>query len=200
MWRNVAGVLIAGAVGLHCSAPSDPTDSVSSESAQTARGGDGDGERRATPASPSPSDEPSSPKRSVGPDLRSIVHDGAAPDVTSSVIDEHGATFATGTFVGTVGIGHTYITSRGEADVFLLKIDPAGAVEWVLAIGSASAERAPRVALDGESVTVIGMTKGEMNCGSGPLPTWSSDFFFLCMFAGLDGETQSGGVFPTGNP
>ena len=50
------------------------------------------------------------------------------------------------------------------------------------------------------NVHVVGITKGSMDCGAGPLPTWSSDTFFLCVFGGPDGATLAGGVFPTGSP
>jgi hypothetical protein len=203
MLGNLLGVLVAAAVGIHCSAATEPDDgaSESSESAGSApAAGGGNGARRPASDEPSGSTVPSTPPAVVGPDLTSLVHRGALPLVTSSVKDESGATYATGTFVGHVGIGDTVIRSRGDKDVFLLKLDAAGAFQWVRAIGSASVESAPRVSLDGKSVTVIGMTKGQMDCGSGPMATWSSDTFFLCMFGGADGLAQSGGVFPTGSP
>ena len=85
-------------------------------------------------------------------------------------------------------------------DVFLMKLDMRGNLEWVRAVGSVWAESAPRVTVEGGSVTLVGMTKGEMDCGSGPLQRWSSDTFFLCIFGGVDGAAVSGGVFPTGTP
>jgi hypothetical protein len=102
--------------------------------------------------------------------------------------------------VNDVVIGETLLRSKGDKDVFLMKIDSTGTFVWVRAVGSAYAEREPRVTLEGAEVNVIGMTDGAMDCGSGPLATWSSATFFFCIFGAADGASLSGGVFPTGTP
>jgi hypothetical protein len=116
------------------------------------------------------------------------------------VSDASGATYATGTFTDSVAIGDTLIRSRGDKDVFLVKLSPTGALAWVRAVGSVALESAPHVSLEDEGrVIILGMTKGEMDCGTGPLNTWDSPTFFLCIFGGPDGRTLAAGVFPTGN-
>ena len=67
-------------------------------------------------------------------------------------------------------------------------------------MGSAKSESGPRVSLDDGRVSVVGLTAGEMDCGGGPLPTWSSQTFFLCLFGQTDGDSVGGGSFPTGAP
>jgi hypothetical protein len=192
--KTVAFVLVAAAVGLHCSAPGEAPEGPGQEPGQEIVASPEPSRPRA------PSGTASSIPESPNADVAALVHNGATPHATSTVRDESGATYVTGTFVGSVGIGGTVIASRGDKDVFLLKLDPAGAFQWVRAVGSASDESAPRVTLDDERVTVVGMTKGEMDCGSGPRPKWNSETFFVCIFGGADGTSLASGVFPTGSP
>jgi hypothetical protein len=134
-------------------------------------------------------------------DYASLLQAASTTHVTSTIVDSaSGATYATGTFVDDVVIGNTLLESKGDKDVFLMKIDSTGTFEWVRAVGSAYAEREPRVTLEGDEVNVIGMTDGAMDCGTGPLATWSSETFFFCIFGAADGTSLSGGVFPTGTP
>ncbi len=192
--RTVVGLLALAAVGIHCSAPTEESEREQTSTPElVAPAPTGDARSSGSlPAPPEPVHEPV--------DLTAHVHSGSAPHVTSSAYDDLGNRYATGTFVGVVSIGNTVITSRGDKDVFLLKLDSTGAFQWVRAVGSASAESAPRVTLESTGrISLIGMTNGEMNCGSGPLPTWSSDTFFLCIF-GRDGAALVSGVFPTGSP
>lgn len=202
--KIVVGVLALAAVGIHCSAPVSDGDTAQLATPELVAPAEQERASAAPSAPSAPSTPPapseSAPDDAAGVDLTTLVHNGTWPTITSSVSDEHGARYATGTFVGVVSIGDTVIKSRGDKDVFLLKLDPAGKFLWVRAVGSASAESAPRVTLESPGrVSVLGMTTGEMNCGSGPLPTWSSATFFLCIFGG-DGLSLVSGVFPTGAP
>ena len=202
--RTVVGFLVAAAVGIHCSAPTESPGTSAPELAAT----QAPAPSPARPGEPKPTAEPTS-GAPTGPDhleetkvdFSTLIHDGETAHITSTIVDTgSGATYATGTFVREVDIGGTPVKSKGDKDVFLLKVDLTGAVEWVRAVGSAFAETEPRVTLSGSEVNVIGMTDGAMDCGSGPLATWSSDTFFLCVFGSTDGTSLSGGVFPTGTP
>lgn len=198
--RNVVGILVAAAVGIHCSAPVESSETSETSEPELAAPAGRSGEQQRAPAPPSDTNvDPTAPQTSLL-DLSSVIYGGVPPIVTSTVTDETGATYATGTFVGKVLIGNTVIKSRGDKDVFLIKLTPSGAFGWIRAVGSAALENAPRVTLDeGHRITIIGMTKGEMDCGTGPLNTWDSSQFFVCIFGGYDGSTLNGGVFPTGN-
>ncbi len=200
--RNVVGILLAAAVGIHCSAPTESSDPSSAPAADADQG------RAQTPAPREPATSDQDPSAepigsgTAAPAFSPLLQENATTHVTSTVTDSAGASYATGTFEGRVTIGdRTWIQSRGDKDVFLLKIDEKGHLLWVRTVGSGLAESGPRVTLDPDSthVHIVGITKGKMDCGSGPLPTWSSDTFFFCVFGG-DGAPLSGGVFPTGVP
>jgi hypothetical protein len=202
--RNVVGLLLAAAVGIHCSAQPESPEPSSAPELVAAPG------RAQTdaPAEPTAGDRDQTAEKvdrtgAPMPEFSPLIPESATTHVTSTVTDAWGASFATGTFEGRIVIGNTALQSRGDKDVFLIKLDREGRLVWVRAVGSGLAESGPRVTLDdGDSVHVhlIGITKGRMDCGSGPLPTWSSDTFFLCIFGGADGAPVSGGVFPTGAP
>lgn len=200
--RNVVGLLLAAAVGIHCSAESGASDS---STAAPELVGDGRAQTDA-PAEPAVADGPRPEKvlhtGPATPDFAPLVPESATTHVTSTVTDASGAWYATGTFRGSIVIGEeAAIFSHGDTDVFLLKANREGRLLWVRAIGSGLAESGPRVTLDDDAthVHLVGTTKGRMDCGSGPLPTWSSDTFFFCVYGG-DGAPLSGGVFPTGVP
>lgn len=192
------GVLVAASFGIHCSAPTDQsTDTSVPEVAAPAP------PSRERPAQ-APAESAVAPSRSEleVPALAALVHAGIAPQVTSTVRDDAGSVYVTGTFFGEVIIGNTTLTSKGDTDVFLLKLDSTGGFGWVRAVGSATVERAPRVTLSiaSDRITLVGLTDGDMDCGAGPMAPWSSGTFFLCIFGGTDGTSVSSGVFPTGSP
>lgn len=200
MRHTAVGALVAAVLALHCSAPTaDPTDTSATEIVAPAppRTGVSPGPTRV-----SEDDHETSPFETSVPGLAAMVHAGIAPRVTSAVTDEAGAHYVTGTFMGTIVIGSATLTSKGDKDVFLLKLDPTGAFLWVRSAGSASVERSPQVtlSLERDRVTVVGITDGEMDCGGGPMAPWSSETFFLCIFAGADGAVKGSAVFPTGAP
>jgi hypothetical protein len=202
--RYVVGLLLAAAVGIHCSAP---LESPEPSSAPELVGAPGRAQADA-PAEPAAGDRDQTAEKvnrtgAAMPVFSPLIPESATTHVTSTITDAWGASFATGTFEGRILIGTTVLQSRGDKDVFLLKVDRQGKLLWVRGLGSGLAESGPRVTLDdGDSshIHLIGLTKGKMDCGSGPLPTWSSDTFFFCVFGGADGAPLSGGVFPTGSP
>jgi gliding motility-associated-like protein len=55
------------------------------------------------------------------------------------LLDNAGNTITVGSFIGTVdfdpGLGVFNVTSNGENDIFILKLDPAGSLIWVKSIG-----------------------------------------------------------------
>ena len=201
--RNAVGILLAAAVGIHCSAATESPDPSSAPELVAAPG------RAQTdaPAEPSPSDLDQSAQKvdrpgRAAPAFAPLIPENATTHVTSTVMDASGASYVTGTFEGQIVFGDSApIESRGDKDVFLLKIDRRGELVWARSVGSGLAESGPRVTLDPDSphVHLVGTTKGRLDCGSGPLSTWSSDTFFFCVF-GDDGAPLSGGVFPTGVP
>lgn len=66
--------------------------------------------------------------------------------------DAAGNVYSTGTFTGSAdfdpGAGTTTLTSAGGTDIFITKLDAAGALVWAYRIGNASNEEANGIALD----------------------------------------------------
>ncbi|WP_437298277.1 hypothetical protein [Sorangium sp. So ce426] len=81
---------------------------------------------------------------------------GAGADVGWSIgSDAAGNTYVIGTFEGTVDFGAGPLTSAGETDVFLLKLDPAGALLWSKRFGSDLAETGRALAVDGSGNVLL---------------------------------------------
>ena len=55
-------------------------------------------------------------------------------------VDSTGNVIVAGTFTGTVNFGPSTLTSKGSADVFVMKLSSAGVVQWVTSGGGTSAE------------------------------------------------------------
>lgn len=201
--RNVVGILLAAAVGIHCAATTESPD-ASSAPELTAAPGRAQTEAPAEPAAGDLDQRAEKVERagSAVPNFAPLIPESATTRVISTATDAAGASYAAGTFEGNIVIGKTALQSRGDKDVFVVKVDRLGKLQWVRAVGSGMAETGPRVTIDAETsdVHLVGTTKGRMDCGSGPLPTWNSDTFFFCVFGGEDGASLSGGVFPTGAP
>jgi hypothetical protein len=197
--RNVVGLLLCAVVGTHCSAPTEPAEIGEPELVAPATD-TSEPQRGAPVVVPDDPREEDEPAASVM-DLSALVQAGRPPHVTSAVKDEHGATYAVGTFTGGLTIGHTFFRSRGDKDILVMKLAPDGSVAWARAVGSVATEDSARAVIDSaHGLTVLGLTAGAMDCGFGPLgPTWSSGTFFVCTFGGEDGSSIAGGVFPTGN-
>jgi hypothetical protein len=202
--RTLVGILLAAAVGIHCSAPPESPEPSASSPALVAAPGAAQAEAPAEHHAGDLDQKAQKAERSgaVTPGFAPLIPESATTHITSTATDLEGASYATGTFEGLIVIGHTALQSRGDKDVFLIKVDRTGQLEWVRAVGSGMAETGPRVTLeDGTNrVHVVGTTRGRMDCGDGPLSSWSSDTFFFCVFGGVDGASIAGGVFPTGAP
>jgi hypothetical protein len=117
--------------------------------------------------------------------------------VTSTATTDDGARYVAGVFSGSIEIGGVVLESRGGDDIFLAGLRSDSRVRWARAIGSKGTESAPKVTFEDGHVTLVAMTDDSVDCGSGPLNTWSSETFFVCTF-GADGTPINGGTFPTG--
>lgn len=191
---RIAAMLAAAAVG--CSAPAPgPADALPITTVRDEPPpGEPASDPKPTPLASAPQQDPYQPV----PTRLSV--SGAA--VTSSYADSDGAVYSTGTFVGRIVVEGRRLSSKGGEDVFVAKWAPDGSLVWVLAVGSPEKESTPRVtSVDSGRVHVVGLTEGRMDCGSGPLPIWSSgDTFFVCSFRALDGAWLAAGTFPVGAP
>jgi hypothetical protein len=93
-----------------------------------------------------------------------------------------------GTFDDTATFGGATVTSLGDDDIIVAKLNASGAVQWVRAFGGAGSDmpRAVTVTADG-NVVVVGQTDSpSLDLGGGPLPAPSStqrDSFILMLAA-----------------
>jgi len=80
---------------------------------------------------------------------------GPEADVAAGIaVDEAGHRYLTGTFEGSAdfdpGDPLAILTSAGQGDVFVAKLDAAGDLAWARSVGGAGTDRAGGVALDGQ--------------------------------------------------
>jgi hypothetical protein len=63
---------------------------------------------------------------------------GQAVDAEAVAMDAFGDTYITGGFSGTVSIGGFSLTSAGNSDVYIAKLNPTGTIAWARRAGSAN--------------------------------------------------------------
>lgn len=91
-------------------------------------------------------------------------------------VDAEGSAFVTGEMAGTVDFGGGELTSAGDADLFVMKLDAAGEHVWSRRLGESGAQRGLTLAMhpDGD-VVIAGELTGSMTFGAGEgLETLSS--------------------------
>ena len=69
--------------------------------------------------------------------------------------DAAGNTVTTGWFQGTIDFGKGPLTSKGNKDVFALKLDPKGAVVWSQAFGDKDHDQGRAVAIDAKGAAFL---------------------------------------------
>ncbi|WP_437518082.1 hypothetical protein [Sorangium sp. So ce1099] len=83
---------------------------------------------------------------------------------SSIAVDAMGNSYILGTFDGTVDLGPGPLTSAGDSDVFLLKLDPSGATLWSKRFGSPLREAGDAVVIDGSgNVLIAGSYEAELH-------------------------------------
>jgi hypothetical protein len=100
-------------------------------------------------------------------------------------LDRGGAAFVAGTLRGAVDLGSGPLQSTGDRglDVFVAKLDGAGAHAWSGRFGDGSYEEALAIAIDaGGSAVVAGKLQGSVDFGGGPLQSAGLDDVFLARF------------------
>ena len=106
--------------------------------------------------------------------------DDRAHDVA---VDSSGSIYLSGYFQGSVDFGGGSLTSAGAADVFLLKLTPAGIHSWSKPLGGASNDLSYGVATDpAGNVAITGYFQGSANFGGAPLTSAGSWDVFLAKF------------------
>jgi len=94
-------------------------------------------------------------------------------EVNSIALDNNGNIYLTGAFWGNVDfdprLGVMNLSSMGQDDIFITKLNSLGHLVWAKAIGSASIDRGLSIAVDvSQNVYVTGMFLGTMDFDPGP--------------------------------
>ncbi|WP_438001744.1 SBBP repeat-containing protein [Sorangium sp. So ce185] len=108
--------------------------------------------------------------------------------------DAAGNLYITGFFSGTVDFGDGPLTSAGQEDIFLVKLDPSGTLLWSKRFGSGLSEKGHAVAVDGSGNIVLsgsytgGLGAATVDFGGGPLD--NSDTYGLVFAVKLDPDGE----------
>ncbi|MDI1447247.1 hypothetical protein [Polyangium sp. 6x1] len=82
-----------------------------------------------------------------------------------------GSVYWAGSFDGTIDIGGQTLTSAGNTDVFVARIDPSGKVSWAKSLGGAGTESDGSLAIDASGQLIVsGYYEGAPDLGAGALP------------------------------
>jgi hypothetical protein len=107
----------------------------------------------------------------AGDVLWAISGGGAMDDRCSGVaVDAGGNIYITGQFVAPASINGVAVTGKGQYDLFVAKLTPAGAVSWVAAAGGTDWDMGFDVVATAQgTVYLTGQFRGEATFGSTPL-------------------------------
>lgn len=96
----------------------------------------------------------------------SAIGDAGDQRALGIAVDGDGNTLVTGSFAGSMTIGAETLTSAGGLDIFVLKLDPKGALIWAESFGGALDQIGNAIAADSAgNVVVAGDLKGSMMFG-----------------------------------
>jgi hypothetical protein len=109
---------------------------------------------------------------------------GALDDYTGGVaIDGAGNLRVAGEFEGAFTFAGEQLTSAGESDIFLLKLDKNRKHVWGKRFGDASLQICNGIAVDGaDNAVIAGEFSGTLDLGAGPLVSAGSVDMFVAAF------------------
>ena len=88
-------------------------------------------------------------------------------NTTYLALDAAGNRYVTGSYLGQASFGTTVLSSTGQEDLFVTKVDPAGKVLWALSAGGPGADRPRGIALDNAgNALVVGYIWSQITIGS----------------------------------
>ncbi|TFJ85412.1 hypothetical protein NSK_003371 [Nannochloropsis salina CCMP1776] len=93
---------------------------------------------------------------------------GTSGDIGYAIaVDALGSSYTTGRFQGNMTVGSTTLTSAGDSDIFIIKLDSSGSPVWAMSFGGTSGDIGYAIAVDasGSSYTT-GEFQGSMTVGS----------------------------------
>jgi hypothetical protein len=105
--------------------------------------------------------------KTTGPHTWSRALSGAAGEYVNDVaVDKDGNIFITGAFTGTVDFGGGALTSAGDSDIFLVKLDPTGNHVWSRRYGGPDQQSSSGVAVDAAgNAYITGFYLGSVSFG-----------------------------------
>jgi hypothetical protein len=110
--------------------------------------------------------------------------DTARQEGDSITTDSAGNVLLTGSFVGTVDFGGGALTSAGVDDLFVAKLDPAGAHLWSKRFGDMNYQEGYSITTDSAgNVLFTGYFIGTVDFGGGPLTSAGSQDIFVAKLA-----------------
>ena len=102
-------------------------------------------------------------------------------------VDASGNSYVTGDFSGTVTFGSTTLTSRGNSDIFVAKLDSSGNWLWAKKAGGKGYDKGHGIAVDAvNNIYVTGIFEGSATFGSTTLINKSSEYYYDIFIAKLD--------------
>ena len=108
---------------------------------------------------------------------------GGASTGYDMATDASGNSYVTGYFGGTFTIGATTLTAAGGDDIFTAKLDPAGALLWLVSGGGTGNDEGQSLVVDGSgNVFVLGYMNGTCNFGSTSLTSNGAEDIFLVKY------------------
>ncbi|MDP4934566.1 MAG: hypothetical protein NWR30_07640, partial [Salibacteraceae bacterium] len=74
---------------------------------------------------------------------------GITIDEASDIaLDNSGNTYTVGYFTGTANFGSTTLNAQGSTDIFLLKTNNQGLIQWAVSAGGTSSDKGLAIAVD----------------------------------------------------
>ncbi|APR84643.1 Hypothetical protein A7982_09992 [Minicystis rosea] len=109
--------------------------------------------------------------------------DAQAQSGTGIAVDGLGNTLIIGDFAGAIDFGGGALTSAGGTDVFVAKLDSAGAFVWAKRFGDNMAQNGRGIAVDSAgNVVITGSFAGKIDFGGGALTSAGGTDVFVAKF------------------
>lgn len=106
--------------------------------------------------------------------------DALGQDGTSVAVDSAGDVIVAGNFQGQIDFGGGLLTTSGNTDIFVAKLDPNGNHLWSKRLGGMGDQYAGRVTVDSAgNVILIGSFQGQVDFGGGMFTSEGKDDIFV---------------------
>jgi alpha-tubulin suppressor-like RCC1 family protein len=107
-------------------------------------------------------------------------------EIQAMTSDDKGNIYAAGHFTGTITFGSNTLTSKGEYDIFFVRVDPKGNVVWARSIGSTALDNEVSLTTDSKGLYMTAQFAGDIDVDPGAGTTvftnegqwWVNDGFF----------------------